>query len=109
MSLLHLRLSQDSPCEWHWALCLAAEHGPDPDPTRHCGGLCVDIVCRDTLGLSTFLHQKVALGPLGSWAHSPQRKRRCAASLSSGALMLRFAGRISGFGRVRLKFAGAAF
>lgn len=60
-------------------------------------------------GLNIFLRQKVAMEPSGGRARSPRRKSRAAAALGPGAFLLRLAGRIAGFGRARLKFAGAAF
>lgn len=102
-SSLHLSraLSWDSPCTGHRVLCLAAE------PPWCRGALRTDIGHRQQVrgGFHTSLHQKVALGP----AHSPRRTSRSAAALSPGAALLRVAGRTSGFGRARLKFAGAAF
>lgn len=60
-------------------------------------------------GLNVFLHQKVTMGHSGGCACHSWWKSRSATVLSPGAFPLLFAGRISGFGRARLKFAGAAF
>lgn len=57
-------LSWDSPCERHQPLCLAAEYGPDPDPTRRHGGLCVDIVSRDRL---VWMLSSTRRWPWGPW------------------------------------------
>lgn len=56
-----------------------------------------------------FLHQKAAMWLLDSRARCQQMKSCLTTALGPGAFLLRFAGRISGFGRARLKFAGAAF
>lgn len=56
-----------------------------------------------------FPHHKVGTGPLGSRARGLWRKSCSVMVLSPSTFLFRFASRISGFGRSRLKFGTGRF